>query len=156
MKRNGLTRARIVKKRNVAAFHASGDVGSDLLCGKTGARCRNSVHIECVLLLGCRDKPVCVDYPIGMFEDALYLGSQLDLLLIVWAIDFGYQRLLYGRTGRNLGNRDPRIGSVGDLRKGRSQPFGDIVTLGFTLVSWLEIHLDVRLIRCAAQVVMAN
>ena len=76
--------------------------------------------------------------------------------MVVGSIDFGDECLLYGRPGRDFGDRDASFRLVGNLFRPGAQAFGDVVTLRLALIRWFEIDLNISLIGSAAEIVVAD
>ena len=71
-------------------------------------------------------------------------------------VDLGNQRLENRRPGRNLRYLDASAVGIGDAVQFGAQPPRDGVALCGALFGRQQIHLEVRLVRLAAQVVMAD
>ena len=97
-------------------LHGAAYVG----CGNPVQRSLVEIDLQVVLHLRIFDVPVHVHHAGRGLEDLLDLLRHLDLLLVVRAVHFGDQRFQHRRTGRHLGDLEPRAVLVADLDQRRA------------------------------------
>ena len=94
--------------------------------------------------------PVHIDHTGRLFKDFHNISGDLFLTLIIGTVNFGHQSGQHWRTGRDFSHFYSGTIPVGDAFENRSNPFGNIMTLIFSMPFLCQIDLDICLVSTAS------
>ncbi len=115
-----------------------------------------SVDDQAVLRLIVFYVPIDVDDTLGLLEQIPDLPRQCDPSFHARAVHFGDQGFEHRRAGRHFGDFDSRSITLGDGLNSQAHLLGDLVALQVARALRQQIHLNIRHVRSAPQVVMAH